>query len=147
MTATRLPSTSAAYDGPSTPRVGGILWRVARRTNRAMLPLAGTRWNPVFAIVEHRGRTSGRRYAAPVAARRVDGAFVISLAFGAQVDWFRNLDAAGGGTIRWRARDYPAGPPRRIDAAIALAAFHPVQRLLLRIAGVDGYVRVDDVEA
>ena len=147
MTVNPLQTTPAPRKAPTAPRFGGVLWRIARRTNRAMLPLAGTRWNPIFAVVEHRGRKSGRRYAAPVAARRVEGAFVISLAFGAQVDWFRNLDAAGGGVIRWRAREYPVGPPRRTDTATALSAFHPIQRFLLRIAGVDGYVRVGDLAA
>jgi hypothetical protein len=64
-----------------------------------------------------------------------------------QVDWYRNLLAAGGGTIRWRDREYLVGTPVRIDPAAGLAAFHPIQRLLLRIAGVSGYVRVADARA
>ena len=128
------------------PRFGGALWRVARLTSPLTMPLAGKRWNPIFAVVEHRGRKSGRRYAAPIAARRIAGGFVISLAFGAQVDWFRNLAAAGGGTIRWRGDGYRVTAPERIDAAVGRGAFHPVQRLLLRIAGVDGFVRVEDAE-
>jgi deazaflavin-dependent oxidoreductase (nitroreductase family) len=129
------------------PRFGGVLWRVARAFNPIMLPLAGKRWNPIFAVLEHRGRRSGRGYATPVAARRVDGGFVISLAFGAQVEWHRNLVAAQGGTIRWRGRSYAVGAPERIDTATALPAFMLIQRLALRIARVDGYVRVPDAEA
>jgi deazaflavin-dependent oxidoreductase (nitroreductase family) len=112
-----------------------------------MIPLAGRRWNPIFSVVEHVGRRSGRRHAAPIAARRIPNGFVISLAFGAQVDWYRNLVAAGGGTIRWRDRDYPVGAPVRTDPGAALAAFHPIQRVFLRIAGVNGYVRVPDARA
>jgi deazaflavin-dependent oxidoreductase (nitroreductase family) len=129
----------------SRPRFGGILWRISRRTNRLTLPLAGSRWNPVFAIVEHRGRRSGRLHRTPVAARRVVGGFVISLAFGAQVDWYRNFKAASGGSIRWRGVDYPIGPPKAIDVAAGQAAFHPIQRLFLRVAGIDGYVLVRDL--
>jgi deazaflavin-dependent oxidoreductase (nitroreductase family) len=128
-----------------TPRFGGALWRLARATNPLMIGLAGRRWNPVFAVVEHVGRRSGRRYAAPIAARRTPDGFVISLAFGAQVDWYRNLVAARGGTIRWRDRCYPVGAPVRVDAAEGRATFHPIQRLLLRVAGVEGYVMVPDV--
>jgi deazaflavin-dependent oxidoreductase (nitroreductase family) len=128
------------------PRFGGILWRAARLLNPIMLPLAGKRWNPLFAVVEHRGRKSGRQYAAPVAARRVEDGFVISLAFGAQVGWYRNLVAAQGGTIRWRGRVYRVDAPERIDTATALPAFMLVQRLALRLARVDGYVRVRDAE-
>ena len=149
MTATSPPAHAGIErrDGPvpaPAPRFGGVLWRIARFTNPAMKPLAGRRWNPIFAVVEHRGRKTARRYAAPLAARRIAGGFVISLAFGAQVDWYRNLLAAGGGTIRWRGDAYPVAAPERIDVAEGLAAFHPVQRLLLRVAGVDGFVRVDD---
>jgi len=70
--------------------------------------------------------------------------FLISLAFGAQVDWHRNLEAAGGGVIRWRGRDYEVSGPERIDPDEALPSFDPVQRLFLRLAGIDGYIRVRD---
>lgn len=131
----------------SVPRFGGALWRLSRRTTAAALPLAGKRWNPIFAVVEHRGRRSGRGYATPVAARRISDGFVISLAFGEQVDWYRNLIAAGGGTIRWRGEPYPVSAPETIDAATGLAAFNPLQRLALRVAGIDGYIRVSDLTA
>src|SRR5437899_4571366 len=122
------------------PRFGGVLWRLSRLTTPLTLPLAGKRWNPLFAVVEHRGRRTGRQYATPVAARRIAGGFAITLAFGAQVDWYRNLLAAGGGVIRWRAHAYRVTAPEPIAATTALAAFDPVQRLLLRIGGIDGYV-------
>jgi deazaflavin-dependent oxidoreductase (nitroreductase family) len=147
MTATTRQAASAGQrlNAPVPgPRFGGILWRAARLTSPMTMPLAGKWWNPVFAVVEHRGRRSGRHYATPVAVRRAAGGFVISLAFGAQVDWYRNLVAADCGTIRWRGERYRVSRPERIDVAVGLAAFHPVQRLLLRIAGVDGYVRVAD---
>jgi deazaflavin-dependent oxidoreductase (nitroreductase family) len=128
------------------PRFGGVLWRAARLLNPIMLPLAGKRWNPIFAVVEHRGRKSGREYVTPVAARRVDDGFVISLAFGAHVEWYRNLVAGQGATIRWRGRVYRVESPERIDKATALPAFMLIQRLALRIAHVDGYVRVFDAE-
>jgi deazaflavin-dependent oxidoreductase (nitroreductase family) len=142
MTTTEM--TVSAHRGASEPRFRGILWRAARLTSPLTMPLAGKRWNPIFAVVEHRGRRTGRRYATPVAARRVGDGFVISLAFGAQVDWYRNLATATGGTIRWRGHEYEVTAPERIDPAPAVAAFHPIQRLLLRIARVDGYVHVRD---
>jgi hypothetical protein len=37
--------------------------------------------------------------------------------------------------------------PERVDAATVLTTFDPVQRLLLRIAGVDGFIQVRDVES
>ena len=128
-------------------RFGGVFRRISRLTRPAMLPLAGKRWNPIFAVVEHRGRKTGRVYGTPVAARRSGDGFIIALAFGAQVDWYRNLVAAGGGTIRWRGDMYSVAAPERVDAATVLPTFDPVQRRLLRIAGIDGYVQVRDVES
>jgi len=120
------------------------LWRISRLTSPVTLPLAGKRWNPIFAAVEHRGRKTGRVYRTPVAARRSGDGFTIALAFGAQVDWYRNLVAAGGGTIQWRGDAYAVTAPERVDAATVLTTFDPVQRLLLRIAGVDGFIQVRD---
>lgn len=122
------------------PLFGGLLWRLARRTGGIAMPLAGRRWNPIFAVVEHRGRRSGRMYATPVAARRMGDGFVISLAFGAQVDWYRNVVANGGGAIRWRGETYPIGDPERIAPAAGIAAFNAVQRFFLRLGRIDGYV-------
>lgn len=137
-------SNPPAELGARPPRFGGVLWRLARRTNRWALPLAGRRWNPIFALVMHRGRRSGRAFLTPVAARRVADGFIISLAFGAQVDWHRNLVAAGGGAIRWRGRDYDVTGPEIVGADAGRAYFLLVQRLFLRIAGIDGYIRVRD---
>ncbi len=133
---------TATATAPSRPRFGGIFWRLSRFTRPLTMPLAGKRWNPVFAIVEHRGRRTGRVYRTPVAARRTAEGFVISLAFGAQVDWYRNIMAAGGGIMRWRGKAYRVGAPVRIGPVEAFAAFHPVQRVFMRIAGIDGFIRV-----
>lgn len=139
-------ATSASVHRERPPRFGGVLWRLSRLTTPLSLPLAGRRWNPIFAVVKHRGRRSGRPYATTVAARRIADGFLISLAFGAQVDWYRNIVAAGGGTIRWRGADYQVAAPELIDAATGRAAFHPAQRLLLRVTGVDGFIRLRDLE-
>ena len=141
------PVEGSTLSRAAGPRFHGVLWRLARLTTPVMVRLAGHRWNPIFAVVEHRGRRTGRRYSAPVAARRVDGGFVISLSFGAHVDWYRNLSANGGGAIRWRDRWYRVGAPEPIDGATALSAFNPVQRAALRLTGIEDFIRVGVVEA
>ena len=129
---------------PYKPRFGGVLRRAVGLSNRLMVGAAGKRWNPIFAIVEHVGRRSGRRYVTPIAARRVAHGFVVSLAFGPQVDWYRNLVQVGGGSIRWQDRAYAVGAPMPIDRATAIAAFNAVQRFFLRICGIDNYVHMPD---
>lgn len=139
-----MTTATSTITSAQQPRFGGVLWRLARLTSPLTMPLAGKRWNPIFAVLEHRGRKSGRHYHTPVAARRTSGGFVISLAFGAQVDWYRNLQATGEAAVHWRGGRYPVGAPERIDASGALPAFNAVQRVALRIGGVDAYVRVAD---
>ena len=135
---------SATSPTTREPRFGGILWRLARRTTALMLPFAGQRWNPIFAVLEHRGRQTGRRYEAPVAARRVAGGFVVALAFGTQVDWYRNLVAAGGGSLRLRGQTHAVGAPVAIEADSGLASFHLIQRAALRLGRIDAYIRLPD---
>ena len=139
MTATPIPRTAR-----SAPRLGGLFLRVTRATTRLMLPFAGKRWNPIFSVVRHIGRRSGKPFETPVAARRVPGGFVLALAFGSGAHWHQNLLAAGGGVIRQRGVDYPVGMPEPIPAEEALAAFLPIQRAGLRAAGIDGYIRLPD---
>ena len=139
--------TTAALPHPRTPRMGGLFLRGARMTAGLMRPLAGKRWNPIFSVVRHTGRRSGRTFETPVAARRVDGGFVLALAFGTGANWYRNLLAAGGGVIRWRGLDHTVGAPEPIDVDAALAAFNAAQRAGLRAARIDGYIRVPDARA
>jgi hypothetical protein len=90
------------------PRTASIINRAAhallragtRRLNPLMLSLAGGRRLSMFAVIYHRGRRSGRSYATPVSARPTADGFVISLTFGEQADWFRNVQAAGGCMVR-----------------------------------------------
>jgi deazaflavin-dependent oxidoreductase (nitroreductase family) len=114
----------------------------SRSTTRLMLPFAGRRWNPIFSVVKHTGRRSGKMFETPVAAQRIDGGFVIALAFGSDAHWYRNLVAASGGALRWRGVEYPVGAPEAIDVDLALASFNGVQRAALRAANIDGFVRL-----
>jgi deazaflavin-dependent oxidoreductase (nitroreductase family) len=135
-------STTTSLSTSPTPRFGGILWKLARATSGLLRPLAGHRWNPVFAVLEHQGRRTGRRYVTPLAVRRDNDGFVIALAFGTQVDWYRNLLATGDGALRWRDRTYAIQAPQPLDTERALAAFHPIQRAALRLGRIDAFIRV-----
>src|SRR5262249_13779284 len=85
---------------------GYRIYIAARLLNPIMRKLAGRRGLPLFAVVLHRGRRSGRLYATPVGARQTEDGFVIPLTFGEGSDWFKNVQAAGGCVIRWKGADY-----------------------------------------
>ncbi|MFQ6392683.1 nitroreductase family deazaflavin-dependent oxidoreductase [Nocardia sp. KC 131] len=50
---------------------------------------------PPFGIVIHKGRKSGRAYRTPVWVFEGDGVYRIALTYGRDVDWVRNICAAG----------------------------------------------------
>jgi deazaflavin-dependent oxidoreductase (nitroreductase family) len=75
-----------------------------------MLHLAGKRhW--YAAKVEHVGRRSGRPYETPVIAVPVEGGLAIPLPYGQDVDWCRNLQAAGGGVVVRQGRRHTVSEP------------------------------------
>jgi deazaflavin-dependent oxidoreductase (nitroreductase family) len=126
-------------DSPRSSRLARALLRIVRITGVASRPLSGRRLFPLWAIVYHRGRRSGRLLATPVAVRSTPDGFVIALPFeGAQ--WFRNVLAAGECVVRWKGVDHPAVEPRIIDWAAARSAFNPLQRLVMETARVDRYL-------
>ncbi len=74
-------------------------------TNRFFLLFA--RWLPPFAIVNHLGRRSGRRYRTPILAFRTESGFVFALTYGLDVDWVRNLMASDSGRLEYKGDETP----------------------------------------
>jgi deazaflavin-dependent oxidoreductase (nitroreductase family) len=141
--------------GSPKPRAASIVNRAAhallragtRHLNPLMLSLAGSRRLPMLAVIHHRGRRSGRSYTTPVVARPTKNGFVISLTFGEQADWFRNVQAAGGCIVRWKGVDYPLIDPEVVDWAAARSAFSPVERVLVPVIGIEHFVRLHHAPA
>ena len=59
---------------------------------------------PWFGLVTHVGRRSGRTYHTPLNVFRYGDGYVFALTYGPDVDWVRNLLAAGGCTMRTGGR-------------------------------------------
>jgi deazaflavin-dependent oxidoreductase (nitroreductase family) len=106
-------------------------------TNPVLRHVAGRL--PGFAIVTHVGRRSGRTYRTPVNLFRADDRYVIALMYGADSQWVRNVQAAGGCGVETRGeRLHLVSPEVRRDADRALVP-RPV-RLILAVANVDGFM-------
>ena len=80
-------------------------------TNRLTGPFAGHL--PGFAVVMHRGRMSGRMYHTPVNAFRRDDDYVFAMTYGPDVDWVRNVEAAGECDVETRGRLVHLVQPQR----------------------------------
>ncbi|WP_153409231.1 nitroreductase family deazaflavin-dependent oxidoreductase [Nocardia macrotermitis] len=83
-----------------------------RYMNPAVRPLAP--YLPGFAVVEHRGRKSGREYSTPVNAFRFDGKLCVALGHG-RTDWAKNVLAAGTAEVRILGRRRRIVNPRIVD--------------------------------
>ena len=103
-------------------------------TNRLLRRFASCSHGP-FAIIGHVGRHSGKPYETVIWVWPTREGFVIALTYGPEVDWYRNMLAAGGGTVFWHRRLFAVGKPEPIDAETALPAFPAPFRLIFRTFG------------
>jgi len=134
----------SATPRPARPSLVASATRtIARMTTPLSRPLAGRRLFPLWAVVRHRGRRTGRPYAVPVAIRVSSGSFIIPLPYGSETQWLRNVVAANGCSIRWRGADHIATAPRVIGIEDAAGAFHPIQHAILRAAGIRAFLRLE----
>ncbi|MEI7643708.1 MAG: nitroreductase family deazaflavin-dependent oxidoreductase [Chloroflexales bacterium] len=114
------------------------------RIRRAWLTLIKNTLNPLtrrfarssvgpFSLIRHVGRRSGKTYETPLIVAPIPGGFMIELTYGPNVDWYKNIVAAGGCTVVRRGQAYVIGQIARVDTATGLAAFPPSQRFVLRL--------------
>ena len=113
--------------------------RLARFNRRVTNPVMGAFAGrlPLFAIVEHRGRRSGRGYRTPVWAFRVDDGFVIALTYGAERDWVKNVRAQGGCTLVRSGCRIPTAAPRVVGEDEGRQHMPALLRPVLRLRSVD----------
>ena len=118
------------------PLAGRIFGLFTPVLNRFVTRIAGKRYVPLYVLLRHRGRRSGRAYATPVVGMRVPGGFAIPMAFGEGADWYRNIVSAGGATIRKNGTEHELVDPAAIDPDSAATPFPGWQRPVFRALGI-----------
>jgi deazaflavin-dependent oxidoreductase (nitroreductase family) len=139
------PAHGAALAATRPRRADPVLLRVVRLVGPLTRPLAGRRFFPLWAVLHHRGRRSGREYAVPVGVRVTADGYFIALPFGERTQWVHNVVAAGGCTLRWRGEDLAMSDPTLVGPDRAAAAFPLAQRWMLRAADVQSFIRLRPV--
>jgi len=115
----------------------------ARIFNPLVLSVAGTRLLPLYGVIEHHGRRSGKAYRTPVVVRPTGDGFMVPMPWGERTDWYRNVRAAGECVIRWKGREYPVVQPELIDAsAAARASFSAFQQVMMIRLGIEHCLRL-----
>lgn len=108
----------------------GYLWLLKNTLNRVTARAARGGGGP-FSLIRHVGRRSGRTYETPVMLAKVPGGFVAELTYGENVNWFRNVVAAGGCVVVFGGKEYRVDAIEPCAAAAGRAAFPPVRRAIL----------------
>ena len=108
--------------------------------NRIVLLLGAGRAHNPYSILRHVGRRTGREHRNPVLAQRAGRWFIVPLAYGEDVNWCRNVIAAGRCVIVWRGVEYEASGPRLLNLEIVAQRLPRFQRTLLGVTGVTRYM-------
>jgi deazaflavin-dependent oxidoreductase (nitroreductase family) len=108
-----------------------------RVTNKITRPFAGRL--PEFGVVTHVGRRSGREYRTPVNAFRRGDEYVFVLTYGPDSDWVKNVEAAGGCTMKTRGRVVRLTAPRQFTDPARSRVPRPV-RAILGLIDVDEFL-------
>ncbi len=111
-----------------------FLWTLKHTLNRLTARIARSRLGP-FALVRHVGRRSGRSYETPLILARVPEGFVAELTYGPDVDWYKNITAAGRCTVLHHGREYDVDAITDYPTEQGLAAFPAPARAILRTLG------------
>jgi deazaflavin-dependent oxidoreductase (nitroreductase family) len=125
-----------------TPPAHPVVLGATRLFNPVVLLLAGTRLLPLYGVLEHRGRRSGKVFRTPVVVQATEDGFLVPMPWGERTDRYRNVRAAGECTIRWNGRDYPLVQPELLDATEARAGFGAFARAFMTGLGVEQCVRL-----
>ena len=67
---------------------------------------------------------------------------MFALNYGPDVDWYRNILAAGAADLRWHGRDNRISQPETVDAATGIAAFPAPFNHVLRLRGNRDFFRM-----
>jgi deazaflavin-dependent oxidoreductase (nitroreductase family) len=103
-------------------------------TNPLFRPISG--WAPLFSIVEHSGRRSGKSYRTPVSMFNTAGGVAVLLVYGPDRDWVKNLQSAGGGRVKLGGKMFDVTNPRIVPTSEAVGLLKSPWRQLLGHAGV-----------
>jgi deazaflavin-dependent oxidoreductase (nitroreductase family) len=96
----------------------------------------------LYSLVFHIGRRSGKDYSTPVVATKRDEFIFIPLPYGANTDWFLNVQAKGKCNVKIKGKLFSSTNPEIVDSTIALSAFPSTLRRAFERASINQYLRL-----
>ena len=104
-------------------------------------------WLPGMAVLEHVGRTSGKRYRTPLIVFGTDDGVAVLLTYGPDRDWLKNVRSAGTAGLRRRGRRSVVGDERVMPKADAAPSVTGIGRLIFPLLPFDEAVLLRTVRS
>jgi deazaflavin-dependent oxidoreductase (nitroreductase family) len=82
-----------------------FLWLLHNTLDRLTIRAARAGVGP-FSLIRHVGRRTGRVYETPLILAPTSGGFIAELTYGTDVQWYRNIVAAGGCVVVVKRTEY-----------------------------------------
>jgi deazaflavin-dependent oxidoreductase (nitroreductase family) len=95
-----------------------------------------------FAIVKHVGRKSGKPYETTIIVFPAADGFVIALTYGPEVDWYRNVLAAGRCEVLWHKKEYLIDAIKPITLHDAEPLLHQPERTILKLVATQHFAKM-----
>jgi deazaflavin-dependent oxidoreductase (nitroreductase family) len=111
-----------------------FLWLLNNTLNRVTTEIARSGRGP-FALIRHVGRRSGRSYETPVILAKVPEGFIAELTYGDNVNWYRNIVAAGGCVVVHHRVEYHVNAIEPCSPERGRGAYPAPFRFVLKAAG------------
>ena len=120
------------------------MWRFRQTARRYVNPLVRpvARRFPSFGVLTYRGRKTGRTYHTPINAFRRGDTYFFFLTYGSDVEWVKNVLAAGSCSLETQGRVVELVDPEVITDPDLRPAPPLVRFVEGRIAGVTQYMRM-----
>ena len=110
--------------------------------NRFTLRFAGSSYSPI-SMIRHVGRRSGTLYTTPVIVLKSFGdQFIFALPYGQNVDWYRNILAAGRGTVICHGKASLVENPEPLDDKADSSALPFLLKLIVKFVGVQHFIQM-----
>jgi deazaflavin-dependent oxidoreductase (nitroreductase family) len=132
--------TDARGDRPDRTRAWRFRHIATRYVDPVLRPIAAKA--PFFGVITHRGRTSGRIYRTPINVFRQEDTYLFFLTYGSDVQWVKNVLAAGSCSLETRGKVVDLVQPELITDPELRRAPVPVRFIERRIAGATRYLRM-----
>lgn len=113
--------------------------------NHLTLLFAGSKVGP-FSKLIHKGRKSGKTFHTPVVATYAEDVVIIPLSYGEQVDWLRNILAAGGCEIIYRKKRITTTCPEVVTGEVALSLLPEKRRQLFERFKLEKFLKLQIIQ-